>query len=57
MKHNLLICAQKLRLAPELLLANQTFVGVYFFSKNQGCGWGCLGFRFVLVVWVYGFGG
>jgi hypothetical protein len=34
-------------------LANQTFVGVYILAKNQGCELGCLGFSFVVVVWVY----
>ena len=33
MKHNLFIDVQKLRLAPEIWLANQTFVGVYIILK------------------------
>ncbi|PKO95488.1 MAG: hypothetical protein CVU12_09700 [Bacteroidetes bacterium HGW-Bacteroidetes-7] len=35
MMHNLFIAVQKLRLAPEIWLANQTFVGVYFYYKSK----------------------
>jgi hypothetical protein len=51
--HNLFIAIQKLKLAPEIRLANQTFAGVYILAKNQGYVWGCLGFRFVVEVRVY----